>query len=429
MAVLSRKKIIKRLTSNKDLFNVTPILDWKKQLSNSAIDLRLDNQFIIISRSQFSSLNPTRIDEIKSNIWQYQKKITIAYGNKFVLHPNELVIGSTIEYLSFPKDLTADVIGRSSWGRLGLIIATATIINPGFQGNLTLELVNLGNVPIILYPGVRIAQIVLHEIKDPIKIKDKSKYQMQIEPGFSKIYEDPELTFINPIKCKIIVGLTGFSGSGKKIISNLFVENESFKYYSLSHIVKKMFYETHLRKGNRTELQDFGDKIRLESKKPDYFAREVLKEIQKNHPRPTDKILIDGIKNPSEVKLLKSLSNFYLLGIEVNEKKILENLRRRGYLITEKDRTVIINELKKETDTDRRIELKKRLKMAITEKIFYDNLIRDKGEGKTKADKLGFGQNVQGCMALVDNKIDFNKSEVEAKLMFYKIVHEMEGFI
>ena len=170
MSVLSKKTLIKRIQNLKDDLCITPILDWKKQISESSIDLRLDNQFIIITRTSLSSVNAIDFKNFSRNLNQFQKKVKIPYGEKFVLHPNELVIGSTLEYLSFPKDLMAFVIGRSSWGRLGLIIATATVINPCFKGNLTLELVNAGNVPIELYPGVRIAQLTFHKIGKTIRL-------------------------------------------------------------------------------------------------------------------------------------------------------------------------------------------------------------------------------------------------------------------
>jgi len=108
-------------------FNITPILDWEKQIADGTIDVRLDTEFILMFRTQLSTLDPLGKEAFKSSLPQYQKPKKIAYGQKFVLHPNELILGSTLEYLSFPADLMAYVIGRSSWGRLGLIIATAHI--------------------------------------------------------------------------------------------------------------------------------------------------------------------------------------------------------------------------------------------------------------------------------------------------------------
>jgi dCTP deaminase len=93
-------------------------------------------------------------------------------------------------------DVLAYVIGRSSWGRLGLIIATATVIHPGFKGCITLELVNHGDIPIELYPGCFICQLVLHEVQPPQKKPYEGKYSGWVgptSPEFSKIYKDKDL--------------------------------------------------------------------------------------------------------------------------------------------------------------------------------------------------------------------------------------------
>lgn len=102
-------------------------------------------------------------------------------------------MGSTLEYISLPTKLSAYVLGRSSWGRLGLIIATATTVSPDFKGCITLELINLGEVPILLYPGVRIAQLVIHTVEGEGKYK--GRYSCPTGPEFSRIYKDDELDF------------------------------------------------------------------------------------------------------------------------------------------------------------------------------------------------------------------------------------------
>ena len=87
------------------------------------------------------------------------------------------------------------IIGRSSWGRIGLIIATAIFINPGYAGVITLELTNVGDVPLILYPGLRIAQITFHKCDYKFEGEDiqKSKYFGSTGPSFSEIYLDEDL--------------------------------------------------------------------------------------------------------------------------------------------------------------------------------------------------------------------------------------------
>ena len=85
------------------------------------------------------------------------------------------------------------MIGRSSWGRLGLIIATATAVSPCFKGSITLELVNLGEAPLVLYPGVRIAQLVVHTVEGIGTYE--GRYTCPTGPEFSRIYLDKEMVF------------------------------------------------------------------------------------------------------------------------------------------------------------------------------------------------------------------------------------------
>lgn len=196
MSTLSRDKIIQYMKRPlPERLVVTPIFNLDKQLSDGALDVRLGNQFIVIQRTSFLGIDPSEKKELKSRIGQYQAKINVNFQESFVLHPNQLVLGSTLEYIALPNDLTAYVIGRSSWGRLGLVIATATFVNPGFKGCLTLEMENLGEVPLTLYPGLRIAQLIFHTLKGRGEYGEDRTYQYPTGPEFSKIYGDKELEF------------------------------------------------------------------------------------------------------------------------------------------------------------------------------------------------------------------------------------------
>src|SRR6202034_1896322 len=88
----------------------------------------------------------------------------VPFGGRIVIHPHQFILAATLEYIRLPTDLMAYVIGRSTWGRLGLIVATAVGIQPGFAGTLTWELRNLGEAPLSLYPGQIIAQIFFHRV-------------------------------------------------------------------------------------------------------------------------------------------------------------------------------------------------------------------------------------------------------------------------
>lgn len=194
MSTLSKKTIIEyMLKPLEKRLVVTPVLDFEEQVKDTAIDLRLGTQFIITQKTSFPGLDPKDKKEIKKDIGKYQKIVTVGLHKHLILHPNQLILGSTLEYICLPEKLCGYVIGRSSWGRLGLIIATATFVNPGFKGCLTLELENIGEVPLFLYPGVRIAQLILHTVDD--KAEYKSRYASPVGPEFSLVYDDREMEF------------------------------------------------------------------------------------------------------------------------------------------------------------------------------------------------------------------------------------------
>ncbi|MHA1606713.1 MAG: dCTP deaminase [Candidatus Freyarchaeota archaeon] len=195
MTVLSKKEILERIfTENEnERLVITPLIS-KDQISASSVDVRLGTEFIITKRTKYSLLDPAQ-ENIESEIEQYQEKIHVPFGEKLILRPHQLILGSTLEYIKLPRDLIGYVIGRSSWGRLGLIIATATLVNPGYTGTLTLELINLGEADIALYPGSRIAQLVIHElseIEEGYMQKPLAKYVGSTGPEFSKIHKDKE---------------------------------------------------------------------------------------------------------------------------------------------------------------------------------------------------------------------------------------------
>jgi len=104
------------------------------------------------------------------------KYVYVPFGESFVLHPKSFVLGSTLEWIRLPANRGGYVTARSSWGRYGLIIATATGIHPGFSGCLTLELANVGEIPIVIKPGTTIAQLFIHTVEDTEKEIDKSSF-------------------------------------------------------------------------------------------------------------------------------------------------------------------------------------------------------------------------------------------------------------
>jgi dCTP deaminase len=142
-----------------------PMLDFNKQVGPASVDLRLGTEFRVLRRTDESCLDPG--DQPQASVERMTTSVDVEVGDKLYLHPGQFMLGATLEFLRLPKDLGAYVVGRSSWGRVGLLVATAIFVQPGFSGCLTLELVNHGESPIALYPGSRIAQLVVHRLPSP----------------------------------------------------------------------------------------------------------------------------------------------------------------------------------------------------------------------------------------------------------------------
>jgi dCTP deaminase len=126
--------------------------------------------------------------------------VTMEGDEPFILHPGEFVLGQTLERVSLPDDLVARLEGKSSLGRLGLLIhSTAGFVDAGFEGNLTLELSNVANLPITIYHGMPIGQISFMRMDGPVENpygarEAGSKYQGQAEPTASRYYRNFERT-------------------------------------------------------------------------------------------------------------------------------------------------------------------------------------------------------------------------------------------
>jgi dCTP deaminase len=175
---------------------VTPLLSLG-QINGGSVDVRLGHEFIVLRRSARGPIDPLTLGPGAAG-GDFQERVRVGFGERMILHPNQLVLGATLEFLQIPTDLIAYVIGRSSWGRLGLIVATAIMVQPGYRGCLTLELANLADTPIYLYPGTRVAQLVFHTLdRDATEYsRDGAKYAGPVGPEFSKLGQDPEWPLI-----------------------------------------------------------------------------------------------------------------------------------------------------------------------------------------------------------------------------------------
>lgn len=198
MTVWGKQKILDsmRKPPSPERLVVSPLLR-ESQVGSSSIDVRLGHEFIALRRSSVSHIDPAREQRWETILHRSQQRGRVSLFKELTLHPGQLILGSTLEYLSLPPDVAATVEGRSSWGRLGLIIATATAIAPGFKGCLTLELLNGGEAPLVVYPGVRIAQLVLASVEGSPEYS--GRYNCPTGPEFTRI-QDEEIKFFGGAK-------------------------------------------------------------------------------------------------------------------------------------------------------------------------------------------------------------------------------------
>ena len=156
----------------------------------SSIDVKIGNLFRVFRN------HTSAVIDVKVNQEDLTELITIPDDGVFMLHPGEFVLGSTLERIAVPDDLVSRIEGKSSLGRLGLIIhSTAGFIDPGFDGHVTLELTNIATLPITLYPGMKIGQVSFVRMTTPAdqpygKGARGSKYQGQRGPTPSRYWEN-----------------------------------------------------------------------------------------------------------------------------------------------------------------------------------------------------------------------------------------------
>jgi len=189
--VLGKKEIVTLMVrkNTKKSIVIMPLLN-PCQITEASLDVTLGNVFIVMRRTRLPSLDFREVEQKDKavNVYEFQERIQLRPESHIILHPNQFVLGSTLEYVALPNDVMAYVIGKSSLGRTGLVIATATHVAPGYKGTITLELSNLGSVPLILYPTMPIAQLVFHRLCSPLEkgYVETGGYAYSTGPAFSK---------------------------------------------------------------------------------------------------------------------------------------------------------------------------------------------------------------------------------------------------
>ena len=177
------KELIKRR-----IIIIEPILDLEKQMNPGGIDLRLDTRIREFKFAEKESIDPS--EHVREHEYYIYRELELSKNESYILHPREFVLAQSFEYVSLPDFILAGLDGRSSFGRLGVVVhATAGSIDPGFHGHIIFELSNLGKMPIKLKPLTRVARLVLH-VTEKCENPYSGSYQFQSEVRTSKSYLD-----------------------------------------------------------------------------------------------------------------------------------------------------------------------------------------------------------------------------------------------
>ena len=185
MVVLSDRDIKAALKSGKIVIEGVS----EDQIGPSSVDLTLGKDFRVFKHAEV-----THVDPRAGSVDHLMDRVTKDEG-AFIIHPGEFILATTTESVRIPDDMIARLDGRSSWGRLGIVVhSTAGSVHPGFEGRLTLEMANISKVPVMLWPGSRICQLTFEKLsspsENPYNKRKGSKYLNQKGPDSSKIVMD-----------------------------------------------------------------------------------------------------------------------------------------------------------------------------------------------------------------------------------------------
>jgi dCTP deaminase len=177
---------------HRDPLVLTPMPDLRvlRESGNASLDLRLGTWFLTPKKTRHHLLDvsPKGIEKLSED--SFTNAHFVPFGGQFILHPHSFVLAATLEWIRMPRDLGGYVTGKSSWGRRGLVIETAPGVHPGFAGCLTLEIANVGEIPIAMTPGTQICQLFLHAIATAASRPGTSSYIGRRQPILGQIKLD-----------------------------------------------------------------------------------------------------------------------------------------------------------------------------------------------------------------------------------------------
>lgn len=187
--ILSDRDIKKAIAAGR--IKITPQPDFACQLGPCSIDMHLGNKFRVFNHSRYPFI------DLKGSIDTdtIMKEVIVKEGEAFIMQPGDFALAITAETLEIADNLVGRIEGRSSLGRLGIIVhGTASIFDPGWVGRATMELGNLGVMPVAIYPGMRICAFTFEELSGPAEVpytkKKGNKYAGQTDPAASKLTQE-----------------------------------------------------------------------------------------------------------------------------------------------------------------------------------------------------------------------------------------------
>jgi dCTP deaminase len=322
-AMLAVREIEERLNAQSDrrLF-IAPLLDRPLQMQPTGIDVRLGNVFIRMHQPRFPAVDPVIGTGFPTK--QFQERTYVPLGEAFILHPGQMVLGCTLEYIGMPTDLVGEIHIRSSWASLGLTTARPAELLPGARTAPTLHLINVGTAPIMLYPGMRIGLLTLQHLSSPVLYKDRCNHAT--EPEHSKVDQDNELGILGPVETLepfVMVALTGLPQAGKTFVANQLALRHGYR-----RIAAEQFLDRTLRNCGvvANESSDLRASLR-EQMGNTFVVSEILKDLKETRIGDVpQRIVIDHLDHPDEISAFKQKSNGFVVAVEA-----AEDLRRTWY--------------------------------------------------------------------------------------------------
>lgn len=356
-------ELVRLLASPDSGLAVTPLID-ESQIGEASVDIRLGPDIIVTRRATgATAFDAADAPASREALRARQQYIRRGLGDSFHLQPGEFAIARSLEYVALPAGISAQALGRSSWGRLGLTIATATMVNPGFRGTVTLELANVANTALVLHVGVRVAQLVftgevdrghmatrvgrrlrtraqrraatnwIAEYRQP----KPSRYLGQLKPELSRVHEDRDLLWVAPVSVRYIIGIVGHRFAGKSSVVEYLVARRGFRLYRFMHVIRDEAERRGLDPNDVKVQRQVGDAMRRESGRNDILARLVFDRIRRDHldadrrhePAP---LVVEGFKLVEELTAFGRLAAFRPLLVKAEPLTRLRRAEAGGWL-------------------------------------------------------------------------------------------------